>query len=197
MQQKAALGVIGLDLRLEAAGIAAAVALGGAQRKPGAAHEIFGARTMIGGARSANTGGDLPHSVHENRSQQRGAQRINQQIFHARIVARHDHGEFVFFESAQDCVRRQAGFEMLRDAAKERVPAGAPERIIDLAKAVEIDQRQHDDAVATARQDLAEPFKQHPLVGQSGQGILGRELVHIFGAAIERAQYVPRRVHRG
>jgi hypothetical protein len=168
VQQKAALRVIGLDMLLEAAGIAAAVALGSTQRKAGAAHELLGARAMIGGTRGADAGGDLPHPVHENRAQQRGAQRLYHQIFDVGIVARRDDREFVLLESAQGRVSRQAGLEMLRDAAKERIPAGAPERIIDLAKAVEIDQRQHDDAVAPVRQHLAEPFKQHPLVGQPG-----------------------------
>ena len=73
VQQKAALGVIGLDLLLEAAGIAAAVPLGSTQRKAGAAHELLGARAMVGGTRGADAGGDLPHPVHKNWAQQRGA----------------------------------------------------------------------------------------------------------------------------
>src|SRR5262249_54596844 len=58
VQQKAPFRIIGLDLRLETAGIAAAGPLGGAQREAGAAHDLLAARAVIGGSRDADAGGD-------------------------------------------------------------------------------------------------------------------------------------------
>jgi hypothetical protein len=38
-------------------------------------------------------------------------------------------------------------------------------------------------------------LEHHALVGQSGQRVLGGEFAHVLGAAIERTQHMPGRVH--
>ena len=59
-QQKAPVGLLGLDLRLEAPHRAAPVALGGAQRQTGAARQLLAGGAVFRRLRHADAGGDLP-----------------------------------------------------------------------------------------------------------------------------------------
>ena len=86
--------------------------------------------------------------------------------------------------------------------AKQRVAASAPERVVDLAKAVDVDQVH--STITPPRASLragAEPFKSRAPAGQCGQRvlgctvfldckILGCELAFVFRAAIERAHHI-------
>ena len=91
-------------------------------------------------------GGQLPHPVDEERPHERGAYRLDQHGGGAAIFTAHDDGEFVFFEASEHRPRQQAGLKMLGDFHQHGVAAGPAERVVDLAKAVEIDQRQQHDA---------------------------------------------------
>jgi hypothetical protein len=74
----------------------------------------------------------------------------------------------------------QPGSEPDPDLAQDQIPAGVPERVVDLLEAVEIEQ----DGQPTLRTEgygcLPDPFAEQRTVGQAGQGIM-EGLVLAFG----------------
>ena len=60
--------------------------------------------------------------------------------------------------------------------------------IVDLAKALDIDERQHDDAGMAPRQRPVEAFQHHPVIGQAGQRVLAGQLADGFEARREQAR---------
>ena len=91
------------------------------------------------------------------------------------ILARHDDGEFVVLETSELRSGRQIGLQPLGNGLHQRVAAAASLRIVDLAKAVEIDQRQNHNAGPALFQRVMEFLEHDPVIGQSGQRILARE----------------------
>ena len=92
------------------------------------------------------------------------------------VLAADDDGEFVLLEAPQQRARRQSGLQMFGDIHQHGVAAGSPQRIVDLVKAVEIDQREGDDAGTTLRQGVVETLHHGAMIGQSGQGVLADQL---------------------
>ena len=67
--------------------------------------------------------------------------------------------------------------------------AGRPaQRVVDVAKAVEIDQREDHDAGAAPGQRFGEALDHHAVIWQAGQFVLPGQLAHRLGAAFERTQ---------
>ena len=60
--------------------------------------------------------------------------------------------------------------------------------VVDLAKAVEIDKCQHDDARAAPRQRPLEAFQHHPVIGQAGQRVLAGQLAYALEARRQQAR---------
>ena len=73
-----------------------------------------------------------------------------------------------------------------------RIAACPPQRVVDLVKAVEIDQGENDDAETALRQRIVEMFDHGALIGQSGQRVVANRLARGRGPAIERARQPPR-----
>ena len=93
---------------------------------------------------------------------------------------------------AQQRARRQAGAQMLGDGDQHGVAAAAAERVVDLAKGVEIDQREHHGA-AFVGQRLVEPLEHGAVIGEAGQGVLVGEPPHGLGRKRERTGEPSRR----
>ena len=187
-QEEPPLGVLGFDLRLEAPRPAAAFPLGGAQRQAGTTHQFLAGRAVLRRLRDTDAGGDLPHPVDEDRTQQRTAQRFGEHRRGAPVVAADDDGELVVLEAAEQRARRQSGVQPFGDIQQHGVAAGPSQRVVDLAKAVEIDQREDHDAGAAPGQRIVEALEHHAVIGQAGQFVLTRQLAHRLGAAFERTQ---------
>ena len=71
---------------------------------------------------------------------------------------------------------------------QQRVAARAAVGVVDLAKTVEVDERQHHDAGAAPRQRPVEVFQHHPVIGQAGQRVLAGQLADGFEARGEQAR---------
>ncbi len=190
-EQKPAVDMGGFDCRFELAHGAAAVALGRAQGEVRAPRQFLAGRRVPRRLRDADTGADVPHPLDENRPRQGGAYRFGQRLRRPR-TAFHDDGELVFLEAAQQHARRQAGPQMFGDGDQHGVAAAAAERIVDLTKGVEIDQREHHGA-AFVGQRLVEPLEHGAVIGEPGQGVLVGEPPHGLGGERERTGEPPRR----
>ena len=104
------------------------------------------------------------------------------------VFAAHDDGEFVVVEAAELGASRQAGVKTFGNAFQQRIAAGAAMSVIDLAKPLDIDQRQNDDAGAVSRQRPVEAFQHHPMIGQPGQRVLAGKLADGLEARREQAR---------
>ena len=71
---------------------------------------------------------------------------------------------------------------------QQRVAACAAVGVVDLAKALDIDERQHDDAGAAPRQRPVEAFQHHAMIGQAGQRVLAGQLADGLEARREQAR---------
>ena len=85
---------------------------------------------------------------------------------------------------------------MFGNTHEHGVASGTPQRIVDFAKSVEIDERKDDDAGAALCQRRVKKLEHDPVIGQSGQGVLACKLSHGLGAAVERTQQPGGRAHR-
>ena len=189
-QQRTPLGVFGFDLRLEKPQPAAAFAFGRAKRKTCAARQFVGSRSLLRGFRNPDPGGDLPHPVDEDRPLQRGTQRVGQGSHGTFVVATDDDREYVLLEAPQQRIARQSGLQMFGYIFDHRVATGPPQCIVDLVKAVEVDQSEGDDAGMTLRQRIAETLHYCAMVGQSRQRVLPGQIERLFGTSIERTKEV-------
>ena len=76
----------------------------------------------------------------------------------------------------------------LGNAFQQRIAAGAAVGVVDLTKALDIDERQYDDAGVAPRQRPVEAFQHHPMIGQAGQRILAGQLADGLEARRKRAR---------
>ena len=194
-QQRAPLGVFGFDLRLEKPHPAAAFAFGRTQRQTGATGHFVGRRAVLGGFRDTDAGGDLPHPVDEDRALQRSTKCIDQRsrggLFSLLMMTANSSSS----KRPSIASAGQSGLQMFGDIHDHGIAAGSPQRIVDLVKAVEIDQRESDDAGTAPRQRVAETLDHGAMIGQSGQRVLAKQIARRFGASIERTQKVARCAH--
>ena len=186
-QEEPPLRALGFDLRRKASRRTATLALGGAQGKVGAARQFLAGRTILRRLRDADAGGNLPHAVHEDRTQERSANAVCEHARRAGVVAAHDDGEFILFEAPEQRAGRQTGLQMFGNVHEHRVAAGPSQHVVDLVKTVEIDEHEGNDAGITLGQHPIERLEHHTVIGQAGQRVLAGQLAHHLGAAIERA----------
>ena len=85
---------------------------------------------------------------------------------------------------------------MLGDVGQHRVAAGAAQRVVDLAKIVEVDKRESNQPGTAVRQRGAEMLYHDRAIRQPGQKILAGQPAHHLVAAIERLHEPPRGAHR-
>ncbi len=104
--------------------------------------------------------------------------------------------ERVVLEAAEQRTRRQRRFEPFGDAAQHGVAAGAAERIVDVVKAVDVDQCKGDEARAARRDRFVQTLEHHAPVRQPGQRILRGQLADRRQAARERSGEPSGRAHR-
>jgi len=127
------------------------------------------------------------------------AQCRGQRVGEPHIVAARNDGEFVVLEAAKKRRGRQQFFEPHGDGAHHFIATNAAHGVVDLAKAVRIDQREGDVAArapALLGERALEAFDHDALVGQSGQQVFARQLAHGSDAARERAGEPQRRSRR-
>ncbi len=197
-QEEAPVGLLDLDLRGEAPHRAVPIALGGAQRQNGAARQLLGAGAVFRRLCHSDAGADLPtlpgrcldadERLGKARAQRRGenARRIG-------IVAACDRGKLVVLEAAEHRALGQGGPQTLGNGAQHGIASLAPHCVVDLAKAVEIEQHEGYFPGAAARHDAIERLQHHALVGKPGQRIFADELAHGFDARRQRTREPPRR----
>ncbi len=84
---------------------------------------------------------------------------------------------------------------MLGDVHNHGIAPCPSQRIVDLVKAVEVNQGEGDDPGTTLRQCIIKTLNDCAVIGQSGQCILTEQLVRRLATAIERAQQLSRSSH--
>ena len=173
--------------------------LGGVERQAGAADQVLGGRAILRRLGHADGGADLQRAASLNRLGKGRTQRRGQRLGEAGIAAAGDDGELVVLEAAEQRCLRQRGLEPLRNGAHRLVAARTPHRIVDLAEAVGVDQREGDMAArapAPLDQRTLEALNDDALIGQPGQDVFAGQLAHGFDAARERARQPQRRPRR-
>jgi len=85
---------------------------------------------------------------------------------------------------------------MLGDVGEHGVAARAAERVVDLAKVVEVDERESDEPGTAVRQRMPEMLHHDRAIRQPGQKVLAGQLSHHLVAAVERLREPPRGAHR-
>ena len=161
--------MLGVDLRHEVTHRSAAAALGGAQRQPGMPLQLVAGGAVLRRLRNADAGADLPRLIEVNRRGERPQQPLAESVHKLRVIVSDDDCKSVVVETAQYRPGRQRRFEPFGDIAKHRVAAGAPQCVVEVAKTVDVDQRQGNEARAAGRQRRVEAFEDNAPVRQPGQ----------------------------
>ena len=174
----------------------ATAALGGAQRQSRMALQFIAGNAVLRSLGNTDAGADLPRLIHVERRGERLRQPLAELVRELRILARDDGRESVILEAAEYGARRQRRFEPLGDAAQHDVAAGVAQRVVDVVEAVDVDQREGDEARTARRDRFVQAFEHHAPVRQPGQRILRGELADRCQAARERSTEPPRRAHR-
>lgn len=130
--------------------------------------------------------------IEKDRLCERAGDGISQFRRALRVNAPGNDGKLVVLKTPEHRTRRQSSLETFRDAHEHGIAADATQRIVEIAKAVDVDQRENQDIVAAA---FNHRFQQHHgPVGQFGEAIPGRQPAHCLDMTCERA--ASRRVAR-